>query len=98
MEALYDGVYDRADDTGSSMGNVTIVDNRKFVLGYPKEVFTFWFVVGMVGGWVLLYSFPAVVTTSTVGNRQFANNMQEMYRKYLWFMSGAGFLVNFVQK
>jgi hypothetical protein len=88
MEALYAGVLD--DDDTSFSGNLT--DTRSYMGGVPKEVFTFWMVVGMVGGWVILYSFPAVVTTSTVGNRVFANNMQEMYRKYLWFMSGAGFL------
>eukprot|EP01043_Picozoa_sp_COSAG02_P042055 COSAG02_NODE_3541_length_6588_cov_11.433349_5_plen_1037_part_01 len=91
MDALYDGVYDStSSDASSFSGNTT--DTRSYMGGVPKEVFTFWMVVGMVGGWVVLYSFPAVVTTSTVGNRKFANNMQETYRKYLWFMSGAGFL------
>lgn len=57
-----------------------------------KQMLTFWAVIGMCVGWAILYSLPAVITTTTVGNRQFSFNMQEKYRKYLWFMSGAGFL------
>ena len=97
MEDLYHGVYD-ADHLAATGSGSGIPDDEGqcvrpwFGKEVPCEIFTYWMVVCMVMGWVILYSFPAVVTTSTVGNRQFAHNMQEMYRKYLWFMSGAGFL------
>lgn len=57
-----------------------------------KNVFTFWTVVGAVGGWAVLYALPHVITTVSVQNRKAAYNLTEVYRKYLWFMSGAGFL------
>ena len=57
-----------------------------------KNLVTFWAVIGMCVGWAILYSLPSVINTTTVGNRQFSFQLQEKYRKYLWFMSGAGFL------
>lgn len=60
--------------------------------GLCKEAFTFWSCVWAVGGWTFLYCLPHVINTTTVGNRQLSLNLMEMYRKYLWFMSGAGFL------
>lgn len=60
--------------------------------GLCKELFTFWACVAAVGGWTFLYCLPHVINTTTVGNRQLSLNLQEAYRKYLWFMSGAGFL------
>eukprot|EP01052_Picozoa_sp_SAG31_P007927 SAG31_NODE_389_length_16370_cov_4.517915_3_plen_536_part_00 len=57
-----------------------------------QELARFWGVVGAVGGWAVLYSLPACITTTSVGNQQLAFNLMEKYRKYLWFMSGAGFL------
>lgn len=94
MNDLYSGVYnmERLQRGSGSGENYKEKEDQCIRGGMHCEVFTFWCVVGMVVGWVVLYSFPSVVTTSTVGNRKFANNMQEQYRKYLWFMSGAGFL------
>jgi hypothetical protein len=93
MDDLYRGVYDSDHLAVASSGSGgEEIKECTVPTGHSCEIFQFWSVVAMVIGWVLLYSFPAVVTTSTVGNRQFAHNMQEMYRKYLWFMSGAGFL------
>jgi hypothetical protein len=57
-----------------------------------QELAKFWGVIGAVGGWAILYSLPACITTSSIGNQQLAFNLMEKYRKYLWFMSGAGFL------
>lgn len=57
-----------------------------------KNVNTYWLAVGMVGGWAFFYALPSVITTVSIQNRQAAYNLTEAYRKYLWFMSGAGFL------
>lgn len=78
---------------GSASGDADkLIEDQCMRGGVHCEVFIYWSVVAMVIGWVVLYTFPAVVTTSTVGNRQLAKNISEQYRKYLWFMSGAGFL------
>lgn len=53
---------------------------------------TWYVVVIMCIGWAILYSLPVVITTISCGNRRLVFEMQEAYRKYLWFMSGAGFL------
>ena len=60
--------------------------------GLCQEAFTFWACVWAVGLWTFLYCLPHVINTTTVGNRQLSLNLMEVYRKYLWFMSGAGFL------
>ena len=60
--------------------------------GMCQEEFMFWAVIYSIGGWTFLYCLPSVINTTTVGNRQLSLNLQEIYRKYLWFMAGAGFL------
>ena len=69
-------------------------DNRPCAQGGGTctDLLTFWMVVAAVGGWTFLYCLPHVINTTTVGNRQLSLNLMEKYRKYLWFMSGAGFL------
>eukprot|EP01051_Picozoa_sp_SAG22_P006442 SAG22_NODE_422_length_10687_cov_4.448149_3_plen_561_part_00 len=57
-----------------------------------KDLLTYYCVIAMCVGWAILYSLPVVLTTTTVGNRRLAFELSEGYRKYLWFMSGAGFL------
>ena len=49
-----------------------------------QELARFWGVVGAVGGWAVLYSLPACIMTTSVGNQQLAFNLMEKYRKYLW--------------
>jgi hypothetical protein len=36
-----------------------------------------------------------VITTISCGNRRLVFEMQEAYRKYLWFMSGAATTLSF---
>lgn len=57
-----------------------------------KNVLTYWVAVGMVGGWAFFYALPSVINTVSIGNRKASYNLTEAYRKYLWFMSGGGFL------
>jgi hypothetical protein len=67
-------------------------ESLKFELSTDSKFFQFWCIVGMCVGWAILYSLPVVITTTTIGYRTLAFNWTEKYRKYLWFMSGAGFL------
>lgn len=62
------------------------------LINTDSKFFQFWCIVGMCVGWAILYSLPVVITTTTIGYRTLAFNWTEKYRKYLWFMSGAGFL------
>lgn len=64
----------------------------EFSMDPDGKFFQFWCIVGMCVGWAILYSLPVVITTTTIGYRTLAFNWTEKYRKYLWFMSGAGFL------
>jgi hypothetical protein len=61
-------------------------------LEFNANFFKFWGIILMCMGWAILYGLPSLITTTTVGYRTLAYNWTEKYRKYLWFMSGAGFL------
>jgi hypothetical protein len=76
-----DSTSDNADGSASLSGDLNSINNA-----------IYWLSVLMVLGWALLYALPSVITTVTVANRQVAHSLSESYRKYLWFMSGAGFL------
>eukprot|EP01052_Picozoa_sp_SAG31_P015207 SAG31_NODE_971_length_10655_cov_35.774915_3_plen_1569_part_00 len=67
-------------------------DDRPLLSSGRRDQLTYYIVVAMCIGWAILYSLPVVITTISVGNRRLVFEMQEAYRKYLWFMSGAGFL------
>jgi hypothetical protein len=71
-----------------SMGD----DGEEIQDSSAKNVRMYWLVVGMVGGWCFFYALPSVITTVSIKNRKASYNLTEAYRKYLWFMSGAGFL------
>jgi hypothetical protein len=57
-----------------------------------KDLITYWTMVGMCCGWAIFYSLPVVLTTTNVGKKKLAFELSEAYRKFLWFMAGAGFL------
>jgi hypothetical protein len=95
MPALYEGRYSEEQVAAIAAANATQmveVEPRPEIFGMAKEIVTYWIVIVMVIGWVILYSLPAVITTTTVGNREFSYNLMEKVRGYLWFMAGAGFL------
>ena len=83
-------------DTNGTWVNGTWVRPEEEALEFSMDpdgkFFEFWCIVGLCVGWAILYSLPVVITTTTVGYRTLAFNWTEKYRKYLWFMSGAGFL------
>eukprot|EP01052_Picozoa_sp_SAG31_P001347 SAG31_NODE_46_length_30980_cov_226.095107_7_plen_1671_part_00 len=77
-------------DSGSFMGNETATSQADGLA--IRDLLTYYVVIAMCFGWAVLYSLPVVLTTISVGNRRLAFELSESYRKYLWFMSGAGFL------